>query len=493
MMGLKKILSEREIKRIDLLTIEKNNLRSIDLMEQAAEAFVQYLMTQHIANQTIIVLCGPGNNGGDGLAITRLLNDHGFNTKAFLINTKKEVSSDCSENLNRLPSTTLVSKRSQIPDLSNADIIIDALFGIGLHGSLEGVHAQMIQAVNDSKKLVYSVDVPSGLPADSITNSDSVICADMTLTFQRPKVSFFFPEHKHFIKKWVVIDIGLDEKLIQQSNSNIYVLDKEIQDQVKARAKFSHKGHFGHALLLAGSYGKMGAAVLAARAMMKSGVGLLTVRVPKCGMQILQVSVPEAMCVVDPSDSSLTELPDIKPYNVVALGPGIGTDTPTEQLIHQLLKTIEVPLVIDADAINILSKHPEWTRHLPKGSVLTPHIKEFDRFMGGVSQSSERLIQAQDFAAKHHCVVVLKDACTWVIDNKGNRFIHYGGNPGMSTAGSGDVLTGIIGSLIAQNYNSTEAACVGVFHHGLAGDTAVKKTGYMGLTASTIIDNLKID
>jgi len=493
MMGLKKILSEREIKKIDLLTIEKNNLQSIDLMEQAAEAFVQYLMTQHIANQTIIVLCGPGNNGGDGLAIARLLNEHGFDTKAFLINTKKEVSSDCSVNLKRLPSTILVSKRSQIPDLSNADIIIDALFGIGLHGSLEGVYAQMIQAVNDSKKLVYSVDVPSGLPADSITNSDSVICADMTLTFQRPKVSFFFPEHKHFIKKWVVIDIGLNEKLIQQSNSNIYVLDKEIQNQVKARSKFSHKGHFGHALLLAGSYGKMGAAVLAARAMMKSGVGLLTVQVPKCGIHIMQVSVPEAMCVVDPSDSSLTKLPNIKPYNVVALGPGIGTDAPTEQLIHQLLKTTEVPLVIDADAINILSKHPEWTRHLPKGSVLTPHIKEFDRLMGGVSQSSDRLIQAQDFAAKHHCVVVLKDACTWVIDSKGNRFIHYGGNPGMSTAGSGDVLTGIIGSLIAQKYDSSEAACIGVYHHGLAGDIGVQKTGHMGLTASTIIDNLKID
>lgn len=302
-----------------------------------------------------------------------------------------------------------------------------------------------------------------------------------------------FSEHKHFIKKWVVIDIGLDEKLIQQSNSNIYALDKEIQNQVKPRTKFSHKGHFGHALLLAGSYGKMGAAVLAARAMMKSGVGLLTVQVPKCGIHIMQVSVPEAMCVVDPSDSSLTELTNIKPYNIVALGPGIGTDAPTEQLIHQLLKTIEVPLVIDADAINILSKHPAWTRYLPKGSVLTPHIKEFDRLMGGVSQSSDRLIQAQDFAAKHHCVVVLKDACTWVIDNKGNRFIHYGGNPGMSTAGSGDVLTGIIGSLIAQNYNSTEAACIGVFHHGLAGDTAVKTTGYMGLTASTIVDHLKID
>jgi NAD(P)H-hydrate epimerase len=493
MMGLKKILSKDEIKEIDLLTIDKNNIQSIDLMEQASEACVQYLMSQHIANQKIMVLCGPGNNGGDGLAIARLLNEHGFDTKAFLINTKKEVSSDCSVNLKRLPSTTLVSHHTQIPDLSNADIIIDALFGIGLHGNLEGLYAQVIQVVNDSKKLVYSVDVPSGLPADSITNSDLVIQADITMTFQRPKVSFFFPEHKKYVSEWIVIDIGLDEKLIQKSHSKIFVLDKEIQNQVRSRKMFSHKGHYGHALLLAGSYGKMGAATLAARAMMKSGVGLLTVQVPKCGVNIMQVSVPEAMCVVDPSDYSVTELSNIKPYNVVALGPGIGTDASTQQLIHHLLKSIDVPLVIDADAINILSKNPDWSRLIPKGSVLTPHIKEFDRLIGGVSQTSERLIQAQEFAAKHHCVIVLKDACTWVIDDNGNRFIHYGGNPGMSTAGSGDVLTGIIGALIAQKYDSTEAACIGVYHHGLAGNIGAQTTGHMGLTASTIINNLKID
>lgn len=493
MKELKKILSKNQIKEIDERTIEKNNIQSIDLMEKASKACVQYLMTQHIDNQTIIILCGPGNNGGDGLAIARLLNEHGFETKSFLINSKKKLSYDCSFNLKRLPSTTLVSNHTQIPDLSNADIIIDALFGIGLHGKLEGLYAQVIKAVNNSKKMVYSVDVPSGLPADSITHSELVIQADITMTFQRPKVSFFFPEHKNFVRQWVVVDIGLDEKLIQQSNSNIYALDKEIIYQVKPRSKFSHKGHFGHALLLSGSYGKMGAAVLSARAMLKSGVGLLTVQVPKCGVNIMQVSVPEAMCIVDPSDCTLTELPNINPYNVVALGPGIGTDLHTQQLIHDLLKATKVPLVIDADAINILSKHPEWTSLIPKRSVLTPHIKEFDRLMGGVSQSSERLIQAQDFAAKHQCVIVLKDACTWVIDNNGNYYIHSGGNPGMSTAGSGDVLTGIIGGLIAQKYDSTEAACIGVYHHGLAGDIGAQTTGHMGLTASTIIDNLKID
>lgn len=494
MNGLQKIISTDQIKGADLHTISSHKIRSIDLMEKAASAFVQYLMTLQIANHKIIVFCGSGNNGGDGLAICRMLIENGFDAHAYFIDTNKTPTNDCSANLKTLHEVKVIENESEIPEFNHTDIIIDALFGIGIRGKVEGLISDVIRAINSSANtVVYSVDMPSGLPSETIAQSEDVVKADLVITFQRPKASFFFPEHKTFVKDWIAIDIGLDEDYIQQSDSKTFYINHEVQQYVKRRAKFSHKGHYGHALLMAGSFDKMGAALLSAHACLKSGVGLLTTHVPKCGVNIMQSSLPEAMCMSDDSEEYLTQLPNISVCNVLAIGPGIGTATETETMFFQLLKNVKVPMVIDADAINILSKNPGWMPHIPQGSILTPHIKEFDRLVGTSSQTTDRLIKAAEFTEKHHCVIVLKDACTWVIDDKGHKYVHDGGNPGMATAGSGDVLTGIITGLLAQGNSSVKAACIAVYHHGLAGDKAAKTTGQMGLMASDITKHLKID
>ena len=493
MNGLQKIISTDQIKGADLHTISSQKIRSIDLMEKAASAFVQYLMTLQIANHKFRVFCGSGNNGGDGLAICRMLTENGFDAHAYFIDTNKTPTADCNTNLNRLPEVKIINNESQLPQFNPSDIIIDALFGIGMRGKVEGLFSDVIRAINSSVNTVYSVDMPSGLPSETIAKSDDVVKADLVITFQRPKASFFFPEHKTFVKDWIAIDIGLDEDYIQQLDSKTFYINHEVQQYVKRREKFSHKGHYGHALLMAGSFGKMGAAVLSAHACLKSGVGLLTSYVPKCGVNIMQSSLPEAMCFSDDSEQCLTQFPDISVFNVLSIGPGIGTVLQTEKMLFQLLKSVKVSMVIDADAINILSKNPGWMPHIPQGSILTPHIKEFDRLVGTSAQTTERLVKAAEFAEKLQCVIVLKDACTWVIDNKGHKYVHDGGNPGMATAGSGDVLTGIITGLLAQGYSSAEAACIAVYHHGLAGDKAVKTTGQLGLMATDIVKHLKID
>jgi hydroxyethylthiazole kinase-like uncharacterized protein yjeF len=490
---LKKIIAANQTKKTDSHTIKKEGISSLQLMERASLAFVSAVENNINKNQKIVVICGIGNNGGDGFAITRILQAKGFLTEAILIKTGNNLSLDCNNNFNKLTKVTIVDSEDNLLDFKKFDIIIDAIFGSGLTRKVEGLAAKTIKNINAAKKYVFSVDIPSGLYCDKLFDSDFIIKSDFTISFQRPKLSFFFQESNQYIKDWKVINIDLDEDFIQKLPTNNFVLDSTISKSVKRREKHSHKGTYGHSLIIAGSYGKIGAAVLASQACLKAGAGLLTTYIPNCGYDILQISTPEAMCLTDKKKTYISKLPDISSYNSIGIGPGIGKKTATKEVLKQLFKFAKVPLVIDADALNIISENRELLNILPKNSILTPHPKEFERLVGKWKTTIECFEKQKQFAKEHECIVVLKGANTCICNTEGTLFFNTSGNPGIATGGSGDALTGIITGLLAQGYTPIKAALIGVYFHGKAGDDVAKQKGENALIASDIINYLKIE
>ncbi|WP_027421377.1 bifunctional ADP-dependent NAD(P)H-hydrate dehydratase/NAD(P)H-hydrate epimerase [Crocinitomix catalasitica] len=489
----KKILNVSQIRSADQYSIQNKWQTSIALMENAAIALVKALEKRDIAAKNIVIICGTGNNGGDGFAVCRLLRNRGIAAKAILVQFSDKLSKDCEINKNKLKDVIVIDSTSQLPDLSHYDVIIDAIFGSGLNKPIRGLAATIIETINNSGKTIYSIDVPSGVLCDEISTGEHIIKSSHVTSFQRPKRSFFFPENAPYIKTWEVVDIGLIESFIQSQNSTAYILDQHILTYVQSRPRQSHKGTYGHALLMAGAYGKMGAAVLSAKACLRSGVGLLTTFNPKCGYNIMQISVPESMCITDENEAYLSSLPEIENYSAVGIGPGIGQEESTQKLFKKLLKKSKQPIVIDADAINIMATNNDLIPLLPHNTILTPHIKEFDRLVGNSIDSIERHKKQQEFSIKNKCIVVLKDANTCISSPTGDLYYNTSGNQGMATGGSGDVLTGIITGLLAQHYAPLHAALIGVYFHGKAGDSAVKTKGYNALIASDIIAHLKIE
>ncbi len=492
MKGLKKILNVTQTRQADNYTIDVKFISSLALMETAALSFVEAFIKRDIKDKKIAIFCGIGNNGGDGFAVCRLLRERGVLATAILVKFKDKLSRDCKSNLDRLGDVVVINSMDNLPNLSQFDMIIDAILGLGLNAPVKGFVAKVIETINNLNKPIYSIDVPSGLFGDSISSSKNIVKSDFVISFQRPKLSFFFPESGTYVKNWKVVDIGLDEAFIQQQDSDIFILDEEVRRFLKQRKKHSHKGTYGHAFLIAGSYGKIGAAILAAKASLRSGVGLLTTFVPKCGYEILQTSIPESMCLTDKNHLILTKLPDTEKYNAIGIGPGIGKDKLTVKLFENLLKNSMQPLVLDADAINIISLHKRLINYLPIHTILTPHIKEFDRLVGESRNTVERLEKQKEFSKKHRCIIVLKDAYTCISSITGELFFNTSGNQGMATAGSGDVLTGIITGLLAQKYEPLYAAILAVYFHGKAADKALDNKCYHSLIASDIIENFNI-
>lgn len=493
MEGLKKIISAEQTRLADQHTISNEPIASIDLMERASVAFTRAFERSVPKNNRIIIFCGCGNNGGDGFAIARLLIENGYSVQAVLVEFRNELSPDCHSNLLKLNHVLRLDSISDFPNIQDKSIIIDAILGTGLNSPAKGLVAEVIDRINSSNKCVYSVDIPSGLYCDSLTDSKNIIRANHVISFQRPKLSFFYPENGQYIQNWEVVDIRLDEHFINQQQSDNYLLDGDINHYIKTRSNQSHKGTYGHALLISGSYGKMGAAVLSSKACMRSGAGLLTTYIPKCGYSILQTAVPEAMCITDLSEYHLQHTPQIASYDAIGIGPGIGIEEDTIEMVRTFLEVANQPLVIDADAINIISMHPQFLKLVPKDSILTPHIKEFDRLAGASSNSEERFRKQRALSKEYGIIIVLKDARTRISSATGDCYYNTSGNPGMSTAGSGDVLTGIITSLLAQQYEPLQAALIGVYYHGLAGDSAAFNKGQMGMIASDIIEHLRIN
>lgn len=488
-----KILSIQQIKDLDTYTIRHEPISSIDLMERACSTFTSWFTSRFSAEQKTGIVCGTGNNGGDGLAIARLLHNQGYDVKVWIVKGAMTESPEFKINFERIRAKQPVFEISTQADqglFSDRSILIDSILGSGISRPVEGIHAQVIRCMNNTDAIKVSVDIPSGLMSDR-TSIGEIVFADHTVTFQLPKLSFLFPQNGQYLGELYVADIGLDKKFIADATSNYFLLEQsDIRRRIKPRAKFDHKGTFGHALMIAGSYGKIGAAVLGTRAALRSGAGLITVHVPQCGYQILQASVPEAMVSVDDHEKFFTSLPDLKPYSAIGIGPGIGQARETVTAFTKLLETSGKPLVIDADALNILGANRELIHLLPKNSVLTPHPKEFERLTGAWKNDFERLEKQIDFAVKTGTVVLLKGAHSSIASPDGKVYFNNTGNPGMATGGSGDVLTGLIAGLLAQGYSSLDSALIGCWVHGLAGDRAAARFGQISMSASDIVDYL---
>lgn len=492
-----KILSAAQIKALDAYTIQHEPISSINLMERASNAFVNWFTERIDATRKVCVVCGTGNNGGDGLAIARLLKELNYRVQVWIVRGGVNESLDFTFNLNRLTDKKIavheITKTVEAAAFESCDVLIDAIFGTGLSRAPEGLYAQVINVMNEASALRVAVDLPSGLQADA-PSTGLIVRADYTISFQLPKLAFLLPQYASVVGEWTTVDIRLNKEFIRSAVTPYAITtSKDCKQIIKPRTSFQHKGNFGHALLIAGSLGKTGAAVLAARAALRSGVGLLTVHIPKSSNVILQTAVPEAMTDLDAHDAFTTYCSSIDQYHTIGVGPGIGQQPETINALAKVLTQFEKPMVLDADALNILASHRELLPVVPKGSILTPHSKEFERLVGTWTSDFQRLEKQQELAAKLKCVVLVKGAYTAIASPEGNIYFNSTGNPGMATGGSGDVLTGILTGLLAQGYSSMDAARLGVFLHGKAGDAAARAKGMTALIASDIIDELRLE
>lgn len=493
-----KIISSPQLKELDKYTIIHEPISSIDLMERAAHALTDAISRRWNNSFEIIVFAGPGNNGGDALAVARMLSKKGYHVEVYLFNTKGKLSDECQTNLNRLKTCgsiylTEISTQFDPPALTEKHLVIDGLFGSGLNKPLNGGFAAVVKYINASKAQVVSIDIPSGLMGEDNTYNirANIIHADVTLSIQLPKLSFLFPENEDIVGEWELLDIGLKQAFIDAAESPYSIIEEtEICSIFKPRKRFAHKGCFGHALLIAGSYGMAGASILSAKACLRSGVGLLTVHTPIYNHDLLQISVPEAMVHTDIHERYFAEPVELNRYKALAIGPGLGQEEDTALAMMEQIQGTSLPLVLDADAINILATHRNWLGRIPKRCILTPHIGELERLTGKCMDSYERLSKVKELAAYLQSYIIVKGAWTCIVTPEGNCHFNPTGNPGMATAGSGDALTGILLALLAQGYNQEEACKLGVYIHGLSGDIAAEEMTETGMTSTDIINSL---
>jgi len=494
-----KIFTNAQIHELDQYTIEHEPISSVDLMERAAKAITRTISEQWSNSTPVVVFAGPGNNGGDALAVARMLAESNYNVSAYLFNISSHLSADCATNRQRLRDSKQVKTFIEVtqefepPQLEADTLVVDGLFGSGLNKPLAGGFASLVKYINASPSQVVSIDLPSGLMSEDNTYNvrSNIIRADLTLTLQQPKLAFFFPENQAYIGRLRVLDIRLSEEGTKKIDAQYNIIEEnEIRPLLMDRDCFAHKGNMGNALLIAGSYGMGGAAVLATKACLRSGAGKVTVHSPKRNNMILQISVPEAIVHLDPEETIFSETIDTEEYQALGIGPGLGqSETTAIALIAQLRRT-QCPAVVDADALNMLANHRAWLMQLPKGLILTPHPKEFDRLEGHSADSYERLTKARELAERLQGYVILKGHHSALCCPDGHVTFNSTGNAGMATAGSGDVLTGIITALLARGYQQREACIIGMYLHGLAGDIAARKLGMESLMASDIIQYL---
>ncbi|MEO1010198.1 MAG: NAD(P)H-hydrate dehydratase [Bacteroidota bacterium] len=491
-----KIFTAGQIYKADTFTIEKQGISSTDLMERAATQIFNWIHSRmQGAPVRIHVFCGIGNNGGDGIAIARHLQDHGYDIGVYVVNYSKKRSKDFLINMERLKDRKVwpnfLEEGKELPEIGRDDIIVDAIFGIGLNRAPASWVKRIIQHLNQSEAFTLAVDIPSGLFMDKgVKDTEAVIRADYVLSFQTPKLVFFLPGTGVFCNQWDVLDIGLDAEFMTQTDADYRLIGKnEVLSGYKPRRKFSHKGTYGHSLIIGGSYGKLGAAILASRAALNTGSGLVSAYVPQCGYIPMQTALPEVMVLTDEGERVITDIGYTFQPEAIGIGVGLGTGTETAKTFSNFLSTNTAPLVIDADGINILSEHKELLKRLPKGTVLTPHPGELERLLGPWSNDFDKLEKATAFSKQYHCILVIKGAHTLTL-YKGKGYVNTTGNPGMATGGSGDVLTGMITALLAQGYEPLQATLFGIYLHGRAGDIMVEHTGYQALTASTLLDGI---
>ncbi|TCK64757.1 hydroxyethylthiazole kinase-like uncharacterized protein yjeF/hydroxyethylthiazole kinase-like uncharacterized protein yjeF [Winogradskyella wandonensis] len=490
-----KIFSKEQIYKGDKVTEEQQSLPPSELMERAGLQIFNWMhLRMQGAQVPIHVFCGIGNNGGDGLVLARHLITHGYNVEVYVVNCGNSRSKDFLTSYDKVKDVSkkwpqLLKCETDFPDIHRDDIIVDAIFGIGLNREIESWIKALFNHFKASSAFTLSVDIPSGWFTDKpIEDNEGVVRANYTLSFQSPKLIFFLPETADCTIQWEVIDIGIDRDYLMTTETEYELISKnEVLPMYKPRDKYAHKGDFGHGLIVGGSYGKIGAVHLATRSVLSSGAGLTTAFIPKCGYVPLQTSLPEAMVITDADTNKITAIDfDIKP-DAIGIGIGMGKFPDTVSALKAFLKNNKAPLVIDADALNIISENNDLLKLIPENSILTPHPKELERLIGEWSNDFDKLKKASDFSTKYKVLVIIKGANTIIVYGQ-KKFISVTGNPGMATAGSGDVLTGIITGLLCQKYNPLESALFGVYLHGKAGDLALEEYGYQSLLASHIVD-----
>ena len=495
-----KIFNSTQIRELDAYTIEHEPVSSIELMERAAKA-ITYAITERWAVQTpIIVFAGPGNNGGDALAVARMLAEKGYQVEVYLFNIHDKLSDDCAINRQRLIDSKRVKNFTEIsvnfdpPQLDDDMLVIDGLFGSGLNKPLAGGFASLVKYINQSPSNVVSIDIPSGLMTEDNTQNVrvNIVKADLTLTLQQKKLAMLLADNQPYLGELRVLDIRLSQEYIAQTKAHFSIIEEnDLRPLLRRRDDFAHKGAMGNALIIAGSYGMSGAAVLATQACLRSGVGKVTVHTPKRNYDIMQIAVPEAVMQMDHEETCFSEPVDTEGFDALGIGPGLGQQENTAiAMIAQLRRTI-CPIVADADALNILSTHRAWMQQLPKGIILTPHTKELERLAGAPCTGDyERLDNARELADHLQAYIILKGHYSALCTPEGNVIFNSTGNSGMATAGSGDVLTGIITGLLTRGYHQEEACTLGMYLHGLAGDLAAKDLGKESLIARDIIKYL---
>jgi NAD(P)H-hydrate epimerase len=490
------VLSATQIRNWDLFTIQNEPILSIDLMERAAKQCAEWII-KHYPNASFQIYCGKGNNGGDGLAIARLLANKNNQCAVHILETGQKGTDDFQTNLSRLHSTRVsvhyIQREDHLLTIPSSTIIIDALFGTGLNREVEGLAASVIKHLNKSKATIISIDIPSGLAADTPSINFTTTLASHTLSLQCYKPAFLFAENALTIGCLHLLPIGLHAsyKQLQEPFANITDLAL-VKSIYRPRHPFAHKGNFGHSLLVAGSNGKMGAAILAAKACARAGTGLLTVMMPEKAATILHTSLPEAMLLETnnefvPNDFLKEQL---KPFKAIGIGPGLGTTPASATLLNAIITNSKCPLVIDADGLNLLAANPLWLQQLPSTTILTPHPKEFDRLFGNHSNGFARFETAVKKAKALQLIIVLKGHYTCIALPNGNIYFNTSGNAGMAKGGSGDVLTGMLTALLAQEYNPADAAVFGVYLHGLAGDFAEEQWGQEAMLPSDLIEQI---
>lgn len=488
-----KILSAEQIRAIDERTISEEGIFSYDLMERAANAFYEWFLINY-PDQTLLisVISGVGNNGGDGLIIAKLLKSVGYKVKVYIVEYSTRYSDDCIHNINRLISENIsfekLTTQDSLPDFHDYDLLIDSIFGTGLNREPDGIAYDIIQKMNDSDKPIISVDVPSGLFLEKKTTF--AVRANETVTFQIPKLALFLPENYIFTGNVNIVSIGLSEKSIYETDTVLfYTTKKEISPLIKHLSKFAHKGTQGHALIIGGSFGKCGSVCLAAKSALRTGCGLVTVYVPMKCVSAIQSSFPEAMAIGDQNEDFISNINfNIQP-DAIGIGIGNGQHEKTQKAFKGFLQTNDVPLVVDADGINILSQNLNWLKEVPPNSILTPHPKELERLIGDWSDDFDKIDKSMKFAKKYKLIIVIKGAYSIILDGN-NLYVNSSGTPALATAGSGDVLTGIITSLLAQGYSSINATRIGVYLHGLTASITKNDIHPRSFIATDIIDNI---
>lgn len=495
-----KIFTSAQIHELDRYTIEHEPIKSVDLMERAAKAITRAVAEEWTTHTPVVVFAGPGNNGGDALAVARLLTNEGYKVRTYLFNITNHLSDDCVTNRQRLldgrhaKDFTEITAKFDPPELTADTLVIDGLFGSGLNKPLAGGFASLVKYINQSPAKVVSIDVPSGLMSEDNTYNvrANIIHATLTLTLHEKKLAFLFGDAQQFIGRLKVLDIRLSQEYIQKTEAQYYVLEEsDVRSRLLHRDDFAHKGNMGNALIVAGSYGMSGAAILATRACLRSGAGKVTVHTPKKNYGVMQISVPEAVLHMDHEETAFTEAVDTDGFDALGIGPGLGCQETTAIAMIAQIRRAQCPIVADADALNILASHRAWMQQLPKGIIMTPHPKELDRLTGSPANADfERLHRTRELAQSFQAYIILKGHNSALCLPDGQVVFNPTGNSGMATAGSGDVLTGIITALLARGYHQQNACIVGMYLHGLAGDIAVKTLGKESLTASDIIDYL---